>query len=257
MTTKQIYIIECQKHGVCKIGVSDDPAKRLKSIQTGYPWPLSIRTIIESANAFAEESTIHRTYQRWRLEGEWFDICVAVDIEKRSAVAPVELPTLCKVHRDESGEFYCHLSFIDQLFLFSDEEPSPLPPAGCRSWWLWVAKEVSFFAIGERGCYGTAQDILSQCFTQVPAYIEAELKKIKARAINKLWHCSVVEYKKEIEDLSDWVTAPRDYYSIDSGAVAVPDQLTELSPWCQRYLTSFPPGEYFRSLPTARKAIHG
>ena len=235
---KQIYIIECQKHGVCKIGVSDDPARRLRSIQTGYPWPLNIRTIIESANAFAEESTIHRKYQQWRLEGEWFDICVAVDIEKRLAVKPVELSTLCRVHRDELGEFYCHLSFVDELFLSSDNEPSPLPPVGSRSWWLWVAKELSSFAIGERGYYGTTQDILSQCFVQVPAYIESGLKRIEASAIDKLWCCSAAEYRKEVEGLSGWVTAPRDYCSIDSGAVIVPSQEAGLSPWCKKYLVS-------------------
>jgi hypothetical protein len=235
---KQIYIIECQKHGVCKIGVSSDPLKRLKSIQTGYPWPLTVRAVIDSVDAFAEESVIHRKYQQWRLEGEWFDACVAVDIEKRLAIPPAELSTFCKVHRDEATEFYCHFSFIDKMPLFGESVPDFLPPVGSHGWWLWIAKELCFFAVGNCGHYGTAQDILNQCFIQFPKYIETELGKFKASAIDKLWHCSAAEYRKEIEDLSDWVTAPRDYCSIDSGAIAVPDRDAELSPWCKKYLDS-------------------
>jgi hypothetical protein len=217
---KHIYIIECRKHGVCKIGVSGDPIKRLKSIQTGYPWPLNIRTVLKSADAFGEESALHRQYQRWRLEGEWFDIAVAMDIEKRLGKTPIKLSDLCRVHRDEHEEFYCHHDFIDCLRLNID---GPTPPVGEYNWWAWIANELSIFAAEESGTRGTAKELLEQCFNAIPSYIDFNFKQLEAVAVQKAWGCSVPEYRRRIEERA-WMTAPRDYCAIDDGIVQVPFQ---------------------------------
>ena len=58
-----------------KVGISVDPEKRLKTIQTGqgrkvslireYPYP-------DERSAFAVESSLHRRLSRFRMMGEWF-----------------------------------------------------------------------------------------------------------------------------------------------------------------------------------------
>jgi hypothetical protein len=136
------------------------------------------------------------------------------------------------------GEFYCHFDFIDNLELFCLDAPYPSLPIGTYRWWLWVAKELSVFAIGERGCRGTVLDVLNQCFTFIPEYITPSLKRFEAEATDWAWHCSPAEYKARIKDSQHFCTAPRDYCSIDDGVVAIPDKNAELSPWCKKYLLS-------------------
>lgn len=57
-----------------KIGVADNPAKRVKELQTGNP---EIALIYESAkisNAYQVESQLHKMFRMHRITGEWFSI---------------------------------------------------------------------------------------------------------------------------------------------------------------------------------------
>lgn len=56
--------------GPIKIGVSNDPQRRLKGLQTGYPYPLQILATIEGGAML--EIEYHERFAEHRLHGEWF-----------------------------------------------------------------------------------------------------------------------------------------------------------------------------------------
>ena len=68
--TEYVYVFVNVDFGVCKIGYSNNPNKRLLQVQTGCPFKLKKQlTIIGGAE---KESELHKKYKKFRLEGEWF-----------------------------------------------------------------------------------------------------------------------------------------------------------------------------------------
>jgi len=63
----QTYFIQADDGGPIKIGRSCDPQSRLSSIQTGNPKKLIILGFTHE-----EEMSLHRQFQKYRVEGEWF-----------------------------------------------------------------------------------------------------------------------------------------------------------------------------------------
>jgi len=61
------YLMECTRTGVCKIGKSNNPLKRLETIKTGNPF---VKLIGVSE---IKEQELHKTYAEFRFSGEWFD----------------------------------------------------------------------------------------------------------------------------------------------------------------------------------------
>ena len=58
-----------------KIGMANDPQKRLEELQTGNPYELSVIATIEfktRRDASLAESHLHRRLSRMRMRGEWF-----------------------------------------------------------------------------------------------------------------------------------------------------------------------------------------
>lgn len=79
MNTCYVYLISCGDNDIrpTKVGVSDDPYKRIKELQTGNPRKLKIEIIIECVDrnhAFNLEKTIHEVLFKRRLQGEWFSM---------------------------------------------------------------------------------------------------------------------------------------------------------------------------------------
>lgn len=68
-----VYIIGNIEKGVCKIGYSKNPHKRIKSIQTGCPYPISILKYYKGIG-LREERLLHKKYSKYKLQGEWFEI---------------------------------------------------------------------------------------------------------------------------------------------------------------------------------------
>ena len=71
-----VYLIQ-SGDGPVKIGVATDPQFRRNELQTGNPYPLTIRMLIEcatSSGAYEVESAFHRAFADARLLGEWFDV---------------------------------------------------------------------------------------------------------------------------------------------------------------------------------------
>lgn len=77
-----IYVFSTIENGVpvapCKIGITSQLSKRLKSIQTGSPRKLEIISTVAIPHrplVEAVEKYLHWWLSDYRLEGEWFNIC--------------------------------------------------------------------------------------------------------------------------------------------------------------------------------------
>lgn len=67
-----IYIIGSLADGVCKIGFSRNPKNRLKELQTGCPYKLTIFFMVEGN--IPTEKKLHKKYSEYSTHGEWFRI---------------------------------------------------------------------------------------------------------------------------------------------------------------------------------------
>lgn len=57
-----------------KVGISQDPEKRLKQLQTGCPFPLAIIKLFKHDDARYLEQELHKDLERYNTSGEWFMI---------------------------------------------------------------------------------------------------------------------------------------------------------------------------------------
>lgn len=67
-----IYLIANRENNTCKIGISNNPLKRLQTLQTGNSTSLSLEYLIDS-NKYSENQ-IHSLFSNFRLQGEWFKL---------------------------------------------------------------------------------------------------------------------------------------------------------------------------------------
>lgn len=70
-----VYVMYCRNH--IKVGISNNPARRRDTFQTGNPYPIVILVTIRSESrqaAFEIESWLHGKLSRWRVgdDSEWF-----------------------------------------------------------------------------------------------------------------------------------------------------------------------------------------
>lgn len=91
-----IYIIGPDV-GPLKVGVSADPIKRLKGVQSGHPLALSIKATFEvgSLPPYEVETLAHSLLRDSRLKGEWF----ACSFEEASAAVAQALGEIAE-YRD-------------------------------------------------------------------------------------------------------------------------------------------------------------
>ena len=91
--TKQVYIFQNEMYPILKIGVSDDPMKRIKAIQNAIGFPLNLMYESEAViNPVTVEKLIHLELKEYRKFGEWFDI----DVESAIKVIEEVLKTATK-----------------------------------------------------------------------------------------------------------------------------------------------------------------
>lgn len=71
-----IYIIQQQGSRLFKFGVSNNPKRRLQTLQTGNPQQLGLLVAFpcQGISAYAAEATIHRYLGPEHVKGEWFRI---------------------------------------------------------------------------------------------------------------------------------------------------------------------------------------
>ena len=78
-TTLHVYIMYAEMRGIfdtmnVKIGVSDNPKKRPKEVQTGCPGEVHlIRTFEAGQDRYIHEGYFHKLYKEFSTGGEWFE----------------------------------------------------------------------------------------------------------------------------------------------------------------------------------------
>lgn len=71
--SEYLYVIGDKSRSVCKIGITGDPNKRLRTIQISYPWSLDFWHCVRVKDPMAAEKLLHDRLADFRLNGEWFD----------------------------------------------------------------------------------------------------------------------------------------------------------------------------------------
>lgn len=68
-----VYAIREVETGNVKIGISKDPAERLKQLQTGNSSELVLVASIPAGNRYKDESNAHKKLSNINIRGEWFE----------------------------------------------------------------------------------------------------------------------------------------------------------------------------------------
>jgi T5orf172 domain len=76
-----IYVISANESGPCKIGISIDPNRRLKQLQTGHEEILFVHHTEPVIDAKLYEGLLHKTMNYKRKRGEWFNMSVKESID--------------------------------------------------------------------------------------------------------------------------------------------------------------------------------
>lgn len=77
LVSKQIYIFENKMYPILKIGISDNPVKRMKQVQGGAGFTLELAYESEAVlNPTTVERLIHKELKEYRKGGEWFEVDV-------------------------------------------------------------------------------------------------------------------------------------------------------------------------------------
>jgi predicted GIY-YIG superfamily endonuclease len=74
----KVYLVADSMSNSIKIGISKDPAKRLKQLQTGHPHRLKLLHTLceEKYTAKQAEALLHKRFWGYRTKssGEWFNL---------------------------------------------------------------------------------------------------------------------------------------------------------------------------------------
>lgn len=78
-----IYLIHAEGTNRYKIGRSVNPIARASDIQKQAPYKLRIIKSTWTLDAVADEASLHRSYSKYRVFGEWFDLEGLMEIEDK------------------------------------------------------------------------------------------------------------------------------------------------------------------------------
>jgi len=65
-----LYILSC--NGLYKIGITSDINRRIKTLQTGNPYTITLEYIEERYRPEMAENYLHKCFKKNRVSGEWF-----------------------------------------------------------------------------------------------------------------------------------------------------------------------------------------
>jgi hypothetical protein len=65
-----LYLVRC--NDLVKIGITNDVEYRLRTMQTGNPYPLELILQFEYKSAMLVERVLHSKFSKFRVRGEWF-----------------------------------------------------------------------------------------------------------------------------------------------------------------------------------------
>lgn len=67
-----VYFVQQGESGPVKIGLANDPLRRMAELQTGNPEELSLRHVVPGKRA--DEAKLHHRFREARIRGEWFGL---------------------------------------------------------------------------------------------------------------------------------------------------------------------------------------
>lgn len=129
-----VYFAQVQPDhgGPIKIGFTKEhPSSRLKSIQVGCPWPITLRGYARGPMSL--ERQLHRRFEAYRMEGEWFLPSEELQQVADASLMPCEgcgLPPQSLVLSDQAvarAIFVCELCRLCNVVTYEPErleEPS-------------------------------------------------------------------------------------------------------------------------------------
>ena len=77
---KYVYLIQSLENSHYKIGISKNPQRRIKELQTGNSSELRLVETYQSEYAEKIERTLQRRYSHIHKEGEWFDMSISNEV---------------------------------------------------------------------------------------------------------------------------------------------------------------------------------
>jgi hypothetical protein len=78
---RYVYVAKESESGRYKIGISSNPEKRIKQLNTGNPERLVlVHAYLASESGYKSELLAHKTYEKNRLSGEWFDSSIDISL---------------------------------------------------------------------------------------------------------------------------------------------------------------------------------
>ena len=87
---KQVYLLKSDYTGFYKIGVSKNPAKRVKQLQTGSAENISIIHVFETEIPYKVETTLHNYYSMHKVNREWYDLPIEAHFDFLENCAKIE-----------------------------------------------------------------------------------------------------------------------------------------------------------------------
>jgi hypothetical protein len=72
--TGSVYLVRNDHNGMVKVGRSLNVEKRLKTLQTSNPFPLTLILTILTNDSPQVESNLHKIFRHKRVYGEWFNL---------------------------------------------------------------------------------------------------------------------------------------------------------------------------------------
>jgi hypothetical protein len=71
---RYVYLLQTSESGTYKIGISKNPEKRVKELQTGNPEIITIKEKFLTEYYFNIETSLHGYYAPDHKRGEWFNL---------------------------------------------------------------------------------------------------------------------------------------------------------------------------------------
>jgi hypothetical protein len=100
---KFVYLIFSEETGIYKVGVSKNPSKRLKQLQTGNSEKLVLKYKYESEYYNLIEKYFHSMYTPQKKEGEWFEFTLEHELRFLAECEKVEKNI--KILKENQNEF--------------------------------------------------------------------------------------------------------------------------------------------------------
>ena len=121
---RSVYVMAANKK--IKIGVSNDPLRRLYTIQASMPWPVTLEAIwdVPASKAFRVEKLAHHLLGHYRTRGEWFDsrldeVCLYQDQLFDEAFGPYSFKGECR--SDHPADRFAYSIFKQRRFMTMPE----------------------------------------------------------------------------------------------------------------------------------------